>query len=99
MVYIESLKQSLRHLQWELTLSYSAVTVGTLLTAVLILGLLLFSNILAPHELIGPEMWINIFDESVPSYWLRGFMWGLCPSRALPARALFRQLLLASWVC
>ncbi len=36
----------------EINLSYTVVTVGALLLTVLILGFLLFSTILAPHELI-----------------------------------------------
>jgi NarL family two-component system sensor histidine kinase LiaS len=66
---IERIMQSFRRLQWKLTLSYTAVTVGTLLTAILILVLLLFSTILAPHEFVPPEFWVKLLIERVPPFW------------------------------
>lgn len=68
-MFVERVKQSFRRLHWKLTLSYTLVTVGALLFAVLVLGLLLFSTILAPHEFLPPELWVNIFRERVPPSW------------------------------
>jgi len=43
--------KTFRRLQWKLTLSYSAVTVGSLFVVVLILGYLLFSKAFVPIEI------------------------------------------------
>lgn len=69
MAFLKRIQQSLQRLQWKLTFSYTAVTVGALLLAVLILGVLLFSTILAPHELIPPGLWVNIFRERISPDW------------------------------
>lgn len=69
MSFFERIQQSFRRLQWKLTLSYTIVTVGALLLAVLILGMLLFSTILAPHEFIPSELWVNIFRERISANW------------------------------
>jgi len=68
MVLIDRIKRTFHRLQWKLTLSYTAVTVGALLLAVLIPGLLLFSTILAPQGFLSPELWINMVTEQVPPY-------------------------------
>jgi NarL family two-component system sensor histidine kinase LiaS len=65
---IERIKFTFRRLQWKLTLSYSAVTVGSLLVVVLIVGYLLFSKAFIPIEiynrLLTPEEWIRIITEN-----------------------------------
>jgi two-component system, NarL family, sensor histidine kinase LiaS len=70
---IESVKQSLRRLQWKLTLSYTAVTVGALSAVVLILGYLLFSRVLVPlnilNSVLSPKAWIQIVSENISPMW------------------------------
>ena len=65
---IERIKSSFRRLQWKLTLSYSAVTVGSLSVVVLLLGYLLFSKAFIPIEIykrvLTPEEWIRIISEN-----------------------------------
>jgi signal transduction histidine kinase len=55
-------------LQWKLTLSYSAVTVGSLFVVVLILGYLFFSKAFIPidiyNRVLTPEEWIRIITEN-----------------------------------
>lgn len=62
---------TLRQLRWKLTLSYSAVTVGALLVVVLILGLLVFSRVLVPLDILNsvltPEAWIERARDTAPS--------------------------------
>jgi hypothetical protein len=62
-----------RRLQWRLTLSYAAVTVGSLLIVVLILGYLLFSRAFIPLELydayLAPRDWIRIMRENSEPVW------------------------------
>lgn len=69
MTLIESVKQSLRRLQWKLTLSYTAVTVGALSIVVLILGYLLFSRVFVPlnilNSVLTSEAWIGIVSENI----------------------------------
>lgn len=59
---------SFRRLQWKLTLSYSAVTVGSLIIVVLILGYLLFSRVFIPLEIydteLSPSDWIRIANTN-----------------------------------
>ena len=50
-------KYAVQHLRWRLTISYMAVTVGTLLTLVLILSAILFSGSLGSDEYFTPEFW------------------------------------------
>jgi signal transduction histidine kinase len=73
MLLIERVRQSLRRLQWKLTLSYTAVTVGSLFVLVVILGYLLFSKVLVPldilNSVLSPKAWIQIASESVPPEW------------------------------
>ncbi|HEY5730332.1 MAG TPA: histidine kinase [Anaerolineales bacterium] len=65
---IEKIISSFRRLQWKLTMSYSAVTVGSLFVVVLILGYLLFSSVFIPIEIynrvLTPEEWIRIIVEN-----------------------------------
>ena len=68
MSLINSIKKSFRQLRWKLTLSYTIVTVGALLLAMLILGSLLFSTILIPHQFMPPDFWIGMLTENVPPY-------------------------------
>jgi len=65
---IEKLKSSFRRLQWKLTLSYTAVTVGSLFVVVLMLGYLFFSKSFIPIEIykrvVTPEDWIRLITEN-----------------------------------
>jgi signal transduction histidine kinase len=73
MASLERVKRPFRRLQWKLTLSYSAVTVGTLLIIVFYLGFLLFSKVLVPldilNQVLSPEAWIKIASENAPAEW------------------------------
>ncbi len=68
-----SLKNFTHLLRWKLTLSYSAVIVGSLLVIVAILGFLLFSKVLVPinilNSVLSPQKWIQIVSENVPPEW------------------------------
>jgi NarL family two-component system sensor histidine kinase LiaS len=70
---IERIKSIFRRLQWKLTLSYAAVTVGSLLIVVLILGYLMFSRIYIPLDIyeseISPEDWIQLVSEDSEHIW------------------------------
>ena len=65
---IESIRSSFRRLQWKLTLSYAAVTVGSLLVVVIFLGYLAFSRAFIPidiyKQVLTPEKWIEIITEN-----------------------------------
>ena len=65
---IEKIKSSFQRLQWRLTLSYTAVTVGSLFVVVLILGYLFFSKAFIPvdiyNRVLTPEEWIRIITEN-----------------------------------
>jgi len=67
-MFIKKIIPSFRRLQWKLTLSYSAVTVGSLLVVVIILGYLLVSRAFIPIEILNrvlpPEEWIRIITEN-----------------------------------
>lgn len=65
----QNLGDTFRQLRWRLTLSYTAVTVGTLLVVVLIVGAFLFSRILVPHNVLTPEVWAYIVSENAPTAW------------------------------
>ncbi|UCH59683.1 MAG: sensor histidine kinase [Anaerolineales bacterium] len=62
-----------RRLMWKLTLSYTAVTVGSLLIVILFLGYLLFSRIFIPldiyNSVAGPQEWIRIVRENDSPIW------------------------------
>jgi len=66
-MWIEKIKSSFHRLQWKLTLSYTAVTVGSLFVVVLLLGYLLFSKAFIPIEIfkrvLTPEEWIRLITE------------------------------------
>lgn len=68
---MDSLISNFQKLRWKLTLSYSAVTVSALFVIVLILGLLLFSQVLVPLDIVNsfltPEAWIELARESAPT--------------------------------
>ena len=70
---IDRIKQAARRLQWKLTFSYTAVTVGSLLVIVLSLGYLLFSRVLVPIDILNtvlsPKAWIQIVSQNVPPEW------------------------------
>jgi signal transduction histidine kinase len=72
-MFMVSLRNPLRKLRWKLTISYSAVTVGALIVVVLILGSLLFSQVLVPQDIVNsvltPEAWIEYQRETAPSFY------------------------------
>jgi NarL family two-component system sensor histidine kinase LiaS len=66
---IKRLRNALRQLRWKLTLSYTAVAVGTLLIMLLILGFLVFSTVLIPGDVLTPDIWITATnDQLVPIF-------------------------------
>ena len=73
MSVLNQLKQEYRRLQWKLTLSYTAVTVGSLIVVVLILGFLLFSQVLVPLDILNtvltPKAWIQIVSDNTSPVW------------------------------
>ncbi len=62
-MFIERVKQSFRRLQWKLTLSYTAVTLGALLVSILILVVVMFSAIFIPYDMAPNEMWVQAANE------------------------------------
>ena len=62
-----------RRLLWKLILSYTAVTVGSLLVIVLVLGYLLFSRVLVPIDILestlSPKFWIEAVSQNAPPEW------------------------------
>ncbi len=68
-----SLLQGSRNLRWKLTLSYTAVTVGSLLLIVFILGLMLFARVLVPLDILNtvlsPKAWIEMVSMNTPPEW------------------------------
>jgi signal transduction histidine kinase len=73
-MFIERIKLPFRRLQWKLTLSYAAVTVGSLLIVVFILGYLLFSRVFIPLDVydseISPKDWIRLVSEDSSHIWI-----------------------------
>jgi NarL family two-component system sensor histidine kinase LiaS len=68
---LQRIKSSFRRLQWKLTMSYTAVTIGSLLIVILTMGYLLFSRAFIPIDFyeseITPEFWFKtISDNSAP---------------------------------
>jgi signal transduction histidine kinase len=61
---MEQLGKSLRSLRWKLTLSFTAVTVSSLLVVGLVVGGALFSRILIPDLWITPETWMEAANRS-----------------------------------
>ena len=72
-MFIERIKLAFRRLQWKLTLSYTAVTVGSLLIIVIILGGLLFARVFIPLDIydseISPKDWIRLVSEDSSHIW------------------------------
>ncbi len=72
-MFIKKIKSIFRRLQWKLTLSYTAVTVGSLLIVILIVGYLLFSTPFIPLDLydrlLTPRDWIRIVSENSSAIW------------------------------
>jgi NarL family two-component system sensor histidine kinase LiaS len=66
---LQGLKIAVRKLRWKLTLSYTAVTVGSLLVVVLAFGLLLFSIILVPRGYLTPEVWAQVVRREWGALW------------------------------
>jgi signal transduction histidine kinase len=66
---LHGLKIAVRKLRWKLTLSYTAVTVGSLLVVVLAFGLLLFSIILVPRDYLTPGVWAQVVRREWGSLW------------------------------
>jgi NarL family two-component system sensor histidine kinase LiaS len=66
---LHDLKTVVRKLRWKLTLSYTAVTVGSLLVVVLAFGLLLLSIILVPRDYLTPELWAQVIRREYGSLW------------------------------
>jgi len=70
---MNSLLNTFQKLKWKLTLSYSAVTVSALLVVALILGLILFSQVLVPLDILNsvltPEAWIERSRDTVPGFY------------------------------
>lgn len=69
----QELFKPLKKLQWKLTLSYTSVTVGSLVVVVLILSYLLFSFVLVPTQILdtslSPQAWINVASRNLPEKW------------------------------
>lgn len=62
---MEWIRRHLRQLRWQLTLSYTAVTVVTLLVLVMIAAGVFFSQILIPNYAMRPQEWVNLaFEQS-----------------------------------
>ena len=72
-MFTEKIKSSFRRLQWKLTLSYTGVTVGSLLIVVLTLGYLLFSRAFIPLDIyereLSPKDWIQTISENTGHIW------------------------------
>jgi signal transduction histidine kinase len=68
---LHDLKTVVRQLRWKLTLSYTAVTVGSfsLLVVALAFGLLLLSWILLPRGYLTPEIWTQVARREWGSLW------------------------------
>jgi len=54
-----------RRLRWQLILSYTIVTIGALLVAVLIVAGLIFSRLFLPNDLYTPADWQQATEENV----------------------------------
>ena len=57
------LSSTFRQLRWRLTLSYTAVTLGTLLVSLFVLAVLALSTIFLPYDQTPLEMWVQAADE------------------------------------
>jgi len=69
----QKLFNPLKRLQWKLTLSYTSVTIGSLIVVVLVLAYLLFSYVLVPYKILdtalSPEAWINVAANTTSEKW------------------------------
>ncbi len=69
----QDLIKPLKRLQWRLTLSYTSVTVGSLIVIVIALAYLLFSNVLVPYHILdtalSPEAWIEVASKTSSAKW------------------------------
>jgi signal transduction histidine kinase len=65
---MEWIKRHLRQLRWQLTLSYTAVTVISLLAVVAIIAGIFFSKILLPDYVLKPQDWVDIAREQSRTY-------------------------------
>jgi signal transduction histidine kinase len=65
---VKGINSTFRRLQWKLTFSYTAVTLGSLLIAVFVLGYLLFSWVFIPLDIyrsvLTPRDWFRILNET-----------------------------------
>jgi len=65
---LKGINSTFRRLQWKLTLSYTGVTLGSLLIAVIILGYLVFSRVFIPidvyNSVLTPTDWFRILNET-----------------------------------
>jgi len=57
---MEWIRRHLRQLRWQLTLSYTAVTVVSLLALAAIAAGILFSKVLLPENALTPQDWVDI---------------------------------------
>lgn len=68
---LRRINATFRRLQWKLTLSYTGVTLGSLLVAVFVLGYLLFSRVFIPIDVyksvLTPRDWFRILNETSSS--------------------------------
>jgi len=62
-----------KKLQWKLTLSYTSVTVGSLIVVVISLSYLLFARVLVPYQILdtalSPQAWINVASKTSSAKW------------------------------
>jgi len=63
MTLLEKLVLAFRPLQWRLTFSYTAVTLGALLVSLLIIVVLALSVIFIPYDLAPNEVWVQAVNE------------------------------------
>ena len=65
---LKRIDSTFRRLQWKLTLSYTGVTLGSLLIAVFILGYLLFARVFIPLDIyrtvLTPGDWYRILNQT-----------------------------------
>jgi len=60
-------KNPFRSLRWQLTWSYTAVTVGALFMIVLAAAVLLFATIFIPYDQFSPDVWVQAVEvQTVP---------------------------------
>jgi signal transduction histidine kinase len=66
--YWNRIKAPFSRLRWQLTLSYTLVTVGTLLVVALILASFILAPIFVPDDALTPEDWLEIINEALVPY-------------------------------